>query len=226
MMTSRRSTWQLMVAMIRNQGKLYAINTFFWVSVHATQILPGLIAKAFFDSLEKRSLEFNTWGFVALVMGLGIGRIGLIFGGVIFDIPYRFRTSALLRRNLFARILERPGARALNVPIGEAISTLRDDARVVEDGTDWTLDVSGQVLFIVSALFVLFSINARITLLVFVPLSLVMALTYAWGNKLEKLREQSRDSTAKVTAALAEMFGAVQSIQVANSQASSGTASG
>ena len=219
MMIAPRSTWQLMVAMIRNQGKLYAINTFFWVSVHATQILPGLIAKAFFDSLEKRNLEFNTLGFVALVMGLGIGRIGLIFGGVIYDLPYRFRTSALLRRNLFSRILERPGARALNVPIGEAISTLRDDARMVEDGTDWTLDVSGQLLFIVSALFVLFSINARITLLVFVPLSLVMALTYAWGNKLEKLREQSRDSTAKVTGALAEMFGAVQSIQVANSEA-------
>ena len=214
-----RTTWQLLLAMIRNQRTLYAINTVFWVSVHATQIVPGLIAKAFFDNLEKRPLELSIMGFVALVIGLGLGRIGLILGGIIFDIPFRFRTSALLRRNLFARILERPGARAINVPVGEAISTLRDDAGVVEDGADWTLDVSGQLLFILSALFVLFSINARITLLVFVPLSLVMALTYAWGNKLEKLREQSRDSTAKVTGALAEMFGAVQGIQVANSEA-------
>ena len=169
-----RTTWQLLIAMIRNQRTLYAINTVFWVLVHATQIVPGLIAKAFFDNLEKRPLELNSMGFVALVIGLGLGRIGLILGGIIFDIPFRFRTSALLRRNLFARILERPGARAINVPVGEAISTLRDDAGVVEEGGDWTLDVSGQLLFILSALFVLFSINARITLLVFVPLSLLL----------------------------------------------------
>jgi ATP-binding cassette, subfamily B, bacterial len=218
-LTRARTTVQLMLATIRNQSKLYAINTVFWVSLHGSQIVPGLIAKAFFDRLEKSVLELNVLGFIALVIGWGLGRVGMILGGLIYDIPFRFRTSALLRRNLFSRILERPGAKALNVPVGEAISTLRDDAGVVEEGTDWTLDVSGQLLFVISALFVLFSINTRITLFVFVPLAFVMALTYTWGNKLEALREQSRESTAKVTGALAEMFGAVQGIQVANAEA-------
>ncbi len=213
------STWHVVKSMIWQQGALYALNTLMWGLVFIIPLLEGLIAKLFFDTLEKRPLELNLTSIIALVLVVALARALSIVGGMAADIPWRFRISALLRRNLLAHILERPGARALPVSVGEAISTMRDDPFMVEETSDWTLDISSRVVFLVVALAILFSINARITLLVFVPLAIVMSLTYLYGSKLEKLREQSRESTAKVTGALGEMFGAVQGIQVAGAEA-------
>ncbi len=212
-------TWHVIKNMIWQQRGLYSLNTVLWGLVFTIPLLEGLLSKLFFDTLEKRPLELNISSIIALVMVIALARAASIFGGMAADIPWRFRISALLRRNLLAHILERPGARALPVSVGEAISTFRDDPNMVEETSDWTLDVSSRVIFLISALVILFSINARITVLVFVPLAIVMSLTYFYGSKLEKLREQSRDSTAKVTGALGEMFGAVQGIQVAGAEA-------
>jgi ATP-binding cassette, subfamily B, bacterial len=213
------TTWQVVKSMIWQQGVLYSLNTLLWGLVFTIPLLEGLIAKLFFDTLEKRPLELNIGSIISLVMVVALARALSILGGMAADIPWRFRISALLRHNLLTHILERPGARALPVSVGEAISTLRDDPGMVEETSDWTLDVSSRVVFLVVALAILFTINARITLLVFVPLTIVMSLTYLYGSKLEKLREQSRESTAKVTGALGEMFGAVQGIQVAGAEA-------
>jgi ATP-binding cassette, subfamily B, bacterial len=54
--------------------------------------------------------------------------------------------------------------------------------------------------------------------LVFIPLVIVLSLTYAFGARLEALRTLSRASSAKVTTLIAEMFGSVQSIQVAGAE--------
>jgi ATP-binding cassette, subfamily B, bacterial len=212
------STLQQMLRLIRYQGALYAANAFFWTAVHTSPLIPGLIAKAFFDALEAGAAGFNAWTFVALTMGVGLARVGLIFGGILVNVPFRFRMGGLLRRNLVEKLLERPGALRLSVPMGDAISTLRDDADVAVDGVDWSLDILGQVVFVTVALTVLFSIDARTTLLVFLPLAAVLSLAYAWGARLEKLREKSRASTARVTGLIAEMFGATQSIQVAGAE--------
>ncbi len=214
-----RNVWQVMLGLIRIQAGLYTINLILWGLVFTTPLLGGLIAKYFFDTLEKRPLELNISSLVALVMVFALLRVGVILGGMIADIPFRFRLSALLRHNLFTHILERPGARALNISVGEAISTFRDDPGMIEESADWTLDIGARTAFIVVALGMLFAVNSRMTLLIFVPLSIVMALTFFYGSTLEKLREQSRESTAKVTGALGEMFGAVQGIQVAGAEA-------
>jgi ATP-binding cassette, subfamily B, bacterial len=219
MTTKPMGTWHVIKNMIWQQRGLYFLNTVLWGLVFTLPLLEGLVSKLFFDTLEKRPLELNISSIIALVMVVALARAASIFGGMAADIPWRFRISALLRRNLLAHILERPGARALPVSVGEAISTFRDDPNMVEETSDWTLDVSSRVIFLIAALVILFSINARITVLVFVPLAIVMSLTYFYGSKLEKLREQSRDSTAKVTGALGEMFGAVQGIQVAGAEA-------
>jgi ATP-binding cassette, subfamily B, bacterial len=213
------TTWQQMLRLIRYQRGSYFLNAIFWTLVHASPLVPGLIAKAFFDALESQPAGFNVSTFVALTIGVGIARVGVILGGILANIPFRFRMGGLVRRNAYAKLLDRPGAKPLNVPVGDAISTLRDDADVTVDGVDWSLDILGQVVFVSVALYVLFSIDARITLLVFLPLAAVLSLAYAWGARLEKLREKSRASTARVTGLIAEMFGATQSIQVAGAEA-------
>lgn len=97
-------------------------------------------------------------------------------------------------------------------------ATLRDDTDVAVDGVDWTLDILGRTMFIVVALSILFGINARLTALVFIPLSVVLSLTYLLGARLERLRRAARTSTARVTTLIAEMFSSTQSIQVAGAE--------
>ena len=53
---------------------------------------------------------------------------------------------------------------------GETITRFREDVEHTEEAVDWTVDMVGSVVFAAIALIVLFSIDARMTLLVFTPL--------------------------------------------------------
>ena len=53
--------------------------------------------------------------------------VAIVFVASVGGIPFYFRVNGLLQRNMLARILERPGAKAVPGSVGEAISTLRDD---------------------------------------------------------------------------------------------------
>jgi len=183
-------------------------------------LVPGLIALAFFNALAQSThLSFGVWSLIVLLVMTALARALLILGGALADIPHRFTTSALLRRNLLERILERPGARAVPGSPGEAISGFRDDAEIAEDAISWTLDMIGTGLFAVVAVGILLTINVPITLFVFVPLVGIVSIVRAAHNRLEKYRTASRHATGKVTSAIGEIFGSVQAIQVAGAEA-------
>lgn len=213
-------TWQLMLALARYRPGLYFINGLLWVSIHLFPILPGLIIKAFFDLITaQEQAGLGVFSLIALLMAASLGRIGLIFAGVWTDVVHRFGTANLLRRNLLERILERPGARALPDSAGEAISRFRDDAAQAEDSISWTLDIIGTALFALFATLMLVQINARITLLVFLPLIGVVAVAQAASSRVERYRQAAREATGRVTGAIGEFFGAVQAVQVAGAEA-------
>ena len=216
--TVKLTTWGQMWRLIVWQRRAYWINAFFWTSVFTLPLLRGLIAKAFFDALSQQPAGLNVLSFVALTLAVGGATGAAIFGGVVVNVPFRFRIGGLLRRNVVDQLLEKRGAAPLGAPLGDAISTLRDDTDVAVDGVDWTLDILGRTVFIVVALSILFAINARLTALVFIPLSIVLSLTYLLGARLERLRRAARTSTARVTTLIAEMFGSTQSIQVAGAE--------
>src|SRR5262249_14956510 len=160
-------------------------------------------------------LGLSVWALIGLLMAIALGRVMLVLGGALADIPHRFSMSALLRRNLLERILELPGARALPESTGEALSRFRDDAAQAEDGMSWTLDTIGTATFAIVAVGILLTINARITLLVFLPLAGVVAIAHMAATRLEQYRKSSRAATGRVTGAIGEIFGAAQAIQVA-----------
>jgi ATP-binding cassette subfamily B protein len=212
-------TWQYMWQLIRYRPWLYTANGVLWVLIHLSPMAPGLIAKAFFDTLTGDApAGFGVWELIALLAATALARIGLIIGGSLTDATHRFTMSALLRRNLLERILQRPGARAVPESPGEAISRFRDDAEQAEDAISWTLDVIGTALFSLIAVGILVSINTRITLLVFLPLVGVVAATHFASNHVERYRQASRAATGRVTGMIGEMFGAVQAVQVAGAE--------
>ncbi|MGH2370904.1 MAG: ABC transporter transmembrane domain-containing protein, partial [Chloroflexota bacterium] len=170
------TTWQLLWRLMRYRPWLYLANGTLWALIHVSPLFPGLIARGIFDTLSGSApATIGVTGLIALYVMTGLGQAALIFGGAHTDIRHRFATSALLRRNLLARIMALPGARALPVATGEALNVFRDDAEQVEDAISWTLDSIGTAIFAAGAIFILLRIDAQIALLVFAPLAAIVA---------------------------------------------------
>jgi ATP-binding cassette subfamily B protein len=198
---------------------LYAVNIVLWIGVHTSTMLPGIVTRLYFDHLtDSAQAGLTVWSIIALLIAFALGRVMLIAAGFYASILSRNYMAGLLRRNLLARILRRPGAAALPEAPGEALSRFRDDVAQAEDAADWLLDVFGFVVFCISALFMLLSINAKLTILVFMPLVGVLVVTRIAGNRLQQNRRSSRAATARVTGLISEMFSSVQAIQVAGAE--------
>jgi len=212
-------TYQFMWRMILYRPWLYLFDAACWTLIHMAPLVPGLIARLYFDTLTGSApLGFDVPAILALVLMTTLARIVIIVFGFVADMPHRFSMSGLLRRNMFARILERPGARALPDSPGEAISRFRDDARQAEDAVSWTLDTIGMLAFCALALVVLLSINARIALFVFAPVAGVVAAAHAASTRIQRVRRDSREAAGDVSDSLGEMFESAQAIKVAGAE--------
>lgn len=213
--------YQHLARLIRYRPVLYTVNGILWTLIHIFPLVPGLLAQQFFNLLPVAGgLNGTLLSLLVLLVVAALARLVLIYTGGWIDTLHRFSMSGLLRRNLLARILERPGARAVPDSPGEAISRFRDDGLQAEDAISWTLDLMGWILFALLAILVLVRINFLITVLVFFPLVSVVALAQSLNKRLEKYRRASRQATGQVTSTLGEIFSTVQGIQVAAAEPS------
>lgn len=185
------------------------------------RLLFGLAVQGFFNLLPtSRHLSSGLWLFLALLVGAALGRYLTALGaGVIRPLSF-FVTESLVRRNLLARILELPGARALPDAPGEIINRFRDDADNVSQMFGWIHAATGLGLYSIVALIILLHINVTITLFVFIPLGCIVAIVQRMHGRLTKYRETSREATGRVSSSISEIFSSVQAIKIAGAQAS------
>ena len=135
------------------------------------------LTKAFYDILQRHlSLNLSLNGIVVLNVTLGFVAIGLSLLQVAVGGSLGFWLSGLLRRNLLECILVRPGARALSGSVGEAISTMRDDVDDLERVDGLPLDILLELLNFTGGMAILLSVDVQVTLLVFIPMLVILAL--------------------------------------------------
>jgi ATP-binding cassette subfamily B protein len=212
-------TYRFMWRLILYKPWLYLADAILWTLIHVAPLVPGLIARAYFDTLTNQTpASVDLTAIIVLVIMFGLARVIITVLGFFADSPHRFQMSGLLRHNMFARILQRPGARALPDSVGEAISRFRDDTRQAEDAISWTLDMIGMSAFSVMALIVLLSINVTLTLVVFVPLAGVIFASQAASTHIRRFRVATREAAGEVSDSLGEMFEAAQAIKVAGAE--------
>lgn len=197
---------------------LYLINGLLWMGVHGAFIIPGLLVKLFFDALEGR-VNVGLGAAALLIGAFTLGRVAHIYVSAAADILHRFTMSALVRTNAFDAVMAKPGAEPLRASPAEALDYLRDDAEQVEDSISWTLDVMGSIAFTAVAVITLLRIDARVTLLAFVPLVAVVGLAQAAESKVTRYREAAREASERLSGAMGDAFGCVQAIQVAGAEA-------
>ncbi len=217
------SVWFYLGRFIAFSKGFYALNVFFWVGVYTLPLVPGYVSKLFFDALQKENPTWNGISYtiqmlVALVLVFGALQVMTIFLAIALNIPWRFRSSGVLRLNIMQRILAMPGAKAYNSTIGEALNTLRDDADEAENAGDWTLDIIGQTMYMIIAISILLFIDTTLTLYVFLPLVAVTIISYQARHRLEVLQKVFREKSSFYTSLLGEIFQSVQAIQVAGAE--------
>ena len=220
-------TWDFNRRIVRCQSWVFALHTFFTILVFGLQFVPGLIIKAVFDAISGAAplpaetflgLHLLWWLIVGYVL-FSVIQLGLSFGAEWYGWTFRFIVGALLRRNIFASILRRPGSHPLPVAPGEALNRLRSDVGEVSDFPLWVPDQVGKWIAAVVAVVIMARINLTITLVIFLPLLVTIVFTrLAWGRILH-YRRLSAETTDAVTGLLGEAFGAVQAIKVAGADA-------
>lgn len=205
--------------LVRYRPWLYLLNILAWTSITLAELMPGLLAKAFFDTLSGDApFGLTIWTVIALVGAGGLLYIGTILCGALTDIRHRFTMGALLRHNLLDALLKRPGADALPGAVGKVINTFRDDGETIEDTISWMVDQISIFVFVVVTVWVMISINARIALFTLLPLVAVVMTARLARTRIQRYRVASRQATERVTGALGEIFGAVQAIQIATAE--------
>ena len=222
------SIWHTLWHLIRYAQRLYWADTIVWLFIAGLPAIPGIIIREFFNTLTEESTGLlSVWGWIAVFLAIGLARVTAIFMGRITKTQHRFTISSLIRHNLLQGLMQRPGAEPLTdkqtdraVSPGAVISFFRDDAQQLENNVVFTNEIFGEAVFAIGSLVLLLSVNAQITMLVFLPLALIAIVLKQIGDRLKRYRRASRQATQQVTSMVGEMFSAVQAIKVANAEKS------
>jgi len=223
---SSLSTLRLNAAIILFRAGTFSVHTVFTVVRYGLQVVPGIVAKLVFDTISGATTTVSgsllgvdrLWWLIGVYVLIEVMQLWIAYGAEWFGWSFRLAAAVLLRRNLFASILRRPGNKPLPVASGEAINRFRDDVEEVADFPTWLPDQIGKWVAALIALVIMARINLQITLWIFLPLLGVAIFTrLAWGRIIYYDKASSL-ATDAVTGFLAEIFGAVQSIKVADAE--------
>ena len=220
------SIWHTLWHLIRYAQRLYWVDTILWLFIGGLPAIPGIIIREFFNTLEAESVGLSSvWKWIALFLAIGLARIVAIFTGRITKTQHRFIMSSLIQHNLLRGLMELPGAEPLidknredTVSPGALISFFRDDAKQIEDNVVFTNEIFGQAVFAVGSLILMLTVNARLTLLVFLPLAFIVIVIENTSTRLRRYRRASRQATQEVTSVVGEIFSSVKAIKVSQTE--------
>ena len=214
--------------MICYAQRLYWVDTLPWLGIVGLPIIPGLLIQQFFNQLTQQTSNHESpWVWIVLLLATGIARVVVIFLGRITKTQHRFLMSGLVRHNLLLGLLNRPGAELAvgrangqKTSPGELLSYFRDDALQIENTVVFTNEIFAETVFALVSVGLLLRVNARMTLLVFLPLCAIAILVQRAEHRLKRYRRTSRQATQQVTGLMGELFTAVQAVKVAGAEAS------
>ena len=209
--------WQMSQRLISQSPWSYLVQALAWGSVHLGPLLPGLITREILNKLTTTTVDWNLWTLIGLLIGIGIGRFVVLWLGNATYAGLRFHVSGTMQQNMMAAILRQPGAIALPNSAGEAVSRFDGDIEhLTRFVADRLVDLPGMLLSPIISLTVLFYINPQITSAIALPLVIVTIVANLTRRRLQTYREAMREAAGRVIGFIAEIYGAVQAVKVAN----------
>jgi ATP-binding cassette, subfamily B, bacterial len=197
----------------------YVVYNFFHITFCLLQVIPGLIEKSVFDTITGAApATIGLWGLIALYASIELARYAISFGEIWSYWTFLYTTGGMVRFNLFASILRRPGAKPFPVAVGDTINRFQDDVDETSDFPTWLADLIGQTGAALIAIVIMARINLIITLVIFLPLAVTILVSrFAW-SRIHLYSQAQRAATGDVTGFLGELFASVQAVKIANAE--------
>lgn len=213
-LTMRQALWQL----VRFRPWLFCTSFLLRIPGFSLFLVLGLVTWAYFNLLTGTpdpGIIARIFQLAGLLLGAGVVQMIIIFVDIWIDQTFYNDFASLLRRNLLAHILQRPGALPLPYSPGEIISRADKDAHEVAFFSTQLLFQLGRVTMAILAFVVLATIDPWITLTVCLPLPIVGGAIHLASRRIQHYRRASRIASGKVSSLTGEIFSAVQAIQLA-----------
>jgi ATP-binding cassette subfamily B protein len=128
-----------------------------------------LIEQRFFNELGISTQTPVLWWMLAAFTAVTVVRLSCVLVECWTNITFRYEAMGILQRNTVAASFLRPAAEAPLVHPAESINRLRDDAGEVADFPLWLPEVVGTTIATVSAFAVMWTIDARLSVLALAP---------------------------------------------------------
>ncbi len=215
-MNLRRFLWQL----IGIRPWTYVVDASLTLAVWVLFLVPAYVVQQFFQSLARRSDNTGIFQLLAILVVAQVARMVVGMAVIWTDTTWQRSVGAQLQSHMFEHVLGHAVPDELPNTSGEAVSRFREDVDLTTTFLSWTslLDVIGAGVFAVVAVIIMLRINTMITLVVFVPLTVVVVVAKRATPRLQSYRKSNREATGAVTSFIAEMFAAVQTIQVVSAE--------
>ncbi|MEM7128170.1 MAG: ABC transporter ATP-binding protein [Chloroflexota bacterium] len=216
-MTTHQYLWQL----LRFRGGLFWLGVLCYILLYCGFIVPAWIAREVFNTLTGEAQVWLSFSALMwLLLAIIVVQIITFHSIMILETSFAHTIYALLRSNLMEHVLKQPGARALPHSPGEAVSRFRDDVQT----TQWVWSMAYNLIangwFAIIALIMMLSIHPFLTLVLFLPLTVVIWIVQRFESKIEEVRKERQQSVGELTGTLGEIFGTVQAIKVAGAEQS------
>ena len=210
------TVWTLTWRLLRDKPALYALSLTLQIVRLGLQVVPGLIVAAIFDMLTQHAhATWGLWALIALLVAATAPRVAAVLSSVAMEYTCYYLSGALLRHNLLARILARPGAQPLPYAAGEVVSRLMWDVTEIAAYLRSSSYVVGTAVSTLVALALMARVNLLLALVALAPLLAAGIVANVVSARLQQYRRANRDAAGNVSAFLGEIFGAAQAIQVA-----------
>ena len=182
-------------------------------------LITGLVTRAYFDTLTGASTAgFNIWSICAMFVAVAVACGCIILIDITIENDWNFSTRNLVRRNLLRVVLSKPGAKALPEAPGAAVSRFRDDVAEAFFPLRELPWLAAFGVFGIIAYTIMWRINPVMTLAVAVPMVVVFIAAGVTRKRVTQYNRERKAASARVIGFIAEMFGGVQAVKVANAE--------
>lgn len=214
-------TWRAALQVAKFVPRRYLFGGSMWALVHTLPLFVGLVLKELFDRVEDGSTAGDgAPGIVAVFVAVEVVR-SLQFYVAVLAWPYWWHSVfALVRGNLLSSILKdrMPPSARLPGSAAEAVGRFREDVSDLVWFVDVWVDVAGGVIFTTLAMAIMLTIDARITLVVVLPMVAVVIGTRLLSRRIRRFHDATRQAGATVSSLVGELFGNVLAVKVAGSE--------
>ncbi len=218
--TSRMTTWRVWLRLMGYAPGTLAATLALQFTRMAVQFVPALVIRRMFDVLTRSGrLTPELALLVALLVSTALAQLAVFVSANWLEQAFSALAGALLRQNFVEQVYHRPAAQALPMPVGDAIKRVGPGSAELIRPLSAALLRSLGAVTVAIAVVILARINLPLTAVALAPLAIAAVVINRASARLADLRRASLAAEGQIGAFLREIFGAVQTVQVAGAEA-------